>query len=59
MKKISVFSNIWHLTIETEILLSEAFIFLNLVTDCYKSGVNIMLTLQGTTTAEAAIPYTL
>jgi hypothetical protein len=32
--------------------------FLNLVTDCYKSGVNIMMTLGGTATTWVLISYT-
>jgi hypothetical protein len=33
------------------VCLSVALKFMNHVTDCYKSGVNIMMTLGGTTTA--------
>ena len=38
--------------------LSAAFTFSNCVTNCYKSDVNIMMALQGTTTQEALIADT-
>jgi hypothetical protein len=41
------------------VCLSVEFIFLNIVKSCYKSDVNIMMTLQGTTTPEAVFPYNL
>jgi hypothetical protein len=57
--KNSVFNIFWHPTVETEILLSAAFTFLNRVTNCYKSGVNIMMNFGGTMTPEVLIPHTL
>jgi hypothetical protein len=56
MRKVPYLANFLHFKKETEILLSAAFIVLNLVTNCYKSGVNIMMTMQGTTTPDVVIP---